>query len=310
MVSASLEGIAIQYSHSRGVLGVAMFRRKTDQVYATLQQVQRRISQQTNSGADGLERDITFTPNGMSSASPPRRVSEVAKAVDEPLADDLVPESAKIDDSPLIGAPIERPYVPSSQPGTGRIQSGHPSQPGTGRQIASAAKLPAAWQSTNRRPALHLPWELASLIFLMWLGSLVGVFFIGHHFGGRALQVASGPNGGGEQLRVERGSSESSAATTGVVTKRLLILASVAKANGETETRFREDAKRLNAYAEQNAQSGYRSWFGVRKPSNGGLQLVFGMVNGVVGVDAAHFSSLVDVLIRAGYKDARWIDVP
>ena len=87
------------------------------------------------------------------------------------------------------------------------------------------------------------------------------------------------------------------------------MLSSVARANAEDEQRLSNDARRLNHYAEQNPRSGHQPWFGVRKPGSGGLQLVYGMVNGQFGIDKERGVDTADALDRAGYKGAHWVRV-
>lgn len=255
-----------------------MFRRKTDQVYATLQQVQRRISQQTQGGGDGLEHDVvTFAPGRVATAAP--------SALGEPAG---------------MPAPVAPPPQPPNESPT--IDS--PLVPAAFNKVASAATLPAAWQAAPRRPSLILPWEAASIIFLLWLGSLVGVFFIGRHVGARAEAVATGPAMGQETRTDAPGAARPAAGP-----RAILVLASVSRAGGDVEARFRGDAERLNQFARQNERHGYQPWFGVRKPPSGGLQLVFGDRNGTFGVDRSAFPALTEALDRAGYKGARWVDV-
>lgn len=258
-----------------------MFRRKTDQVYATLQQVQRRISQQTQGGGDGLEHDVTFAPGRAAPAAP---------------ADLDVPAQIP-HDPPAVPAPVSSPHESPSIDAQ--------MVPASFNKVASAATLPAAWQAAPRRPSLILPWEAASIIFLLWLGSLVGVFFIGRHVGVRAEVVATGPS----MQRESRIEPNAAGVTPAAGPRAILVLASVSRASGDAESRFRGDADRLNQFARQNARHGYQPWFGVRKPPAGGLQLVFGEQNGAFGVDRSAFPALAEGLDRAGYKGARWVDV-
>jgi|GEM_PF-3436652 len=251
-----------------------MFRRKTDQVYATLQQVQRRISQANQGGGDGLEQDVTFAPARRQTAGNPG-IAETAVPNDAPMV------KVSAEESPRIDAPMPAPSPMMSK-------------------VASAATLPAAWQAAPRRPSLVLPWEAASIIFLLWLGSLVGVFFIGRQVGHRAEAVASGP-----VLSREAFTTNGSAAQK---PRQILLLDSVPRASAAVESRFRGDVERLNQFARQNARHGYQPWFSVRKPTSGGLQLIFGETDGVLGVDPADFTALAAGLKTAGYKDPRWVD--
>lgn len=248
---------------------MAMFRRKTDQVYATLQQVQRRISQQTQGAADNLEREVSFAPGGSGPVPSPAPAS-VAPSVPAAPAPPPASMPAIVDTSLPIDAPM-----PSTQ------------------------AQPLTWPTAPSRPALTLPWEVATIIFLFWVASIVGVFFIGHQFGKRAHEITQGPASAGTQVATD--------ASAAPVRRGLLVLSSVAKPTSEAEKQFRANADMLNAHARSQAQHGYKPWFGVRKPTNGGLQLVFGVVDGEFGVDRDAYASLAEALIRAGYKDARWI---
>lgn len=258
-----------------------MFRRKTDQVYATLQQVQRRISQANQGGGDGLEQDVTFAPARRQTAGQaPGTLGQLGSGA-APITEPTPIAAVPAEESPRIDAPMPPPSPMMSK-------------------IASAAALPAAWQAAPRRPSLVLPWEAASIIFLLWLGSLVGVFFIGRQVGHRAEAVASGPV-----------LSREAFITNGSVAQKprqILLLDSVPRASAAVESRFRGDVERLNQFARQNARHGYQPWFSVRKPTSGGLQLIFGETDGVLGVDPADFTALAAGLKTAGYKDPRWVD--
>lgn len=167
-------------------------------------------------------------------------------------------------------------------------------------KIASAAALPSAWQAAPRRPSLILPWEAASIIFLLWLGSLVGVFFIGRHVGHRAEAIASGP-----LLSREGASAGSSAAQK---PRQILLLDSVPRATATLEKRFQGNADQLNDFAQKNASRGYKAWYSVRTPSSGGLQLIYGVASGMEGVDPNDYPNLVDGLRTVGYNNARWVN--
>ena len=252
----------------------AMFRRKTDQVYATLQQVQRRLTQQTaNDEADAAQ------ARSRAAGIPP----------------ELRPQSVP---PPVFSMPsaVSSPSLP------------------TGAQVPPPGVAPS-----QRRHVMQLSGELATILFLLWLVTLVASFFVGQHFGKRGV-APDDPGAGyaaGEagtraprnETPVEAAPSTSKTPAVGQPGGHILVLASVARANADDEQRFTNDAKRLNQFAEQNARSGYKPWFGVRKPGSGGLQLVFGLVNGQFGVDKEPFAAFTDALDRAGYKGAHWVRV-
>jgi len=252
-----------------------MFRRKTDQVYATLQQVQRRLTQQT--ADEGAEAPAFQRPRAAAGADPTR--------------------------------PLTVPTPSFSLPSAG-LGSPPPAQP----QVPSPGVAPS-----QRRHVLQLSGELATILFLLWLVTLVASFFVGQHFGKRGgaadpgIGYAAGP-AGSRPARTDPPAEElpATAARTpgqGQVGGHILVLASVSRANPDDEQRFGNDARLLNQYAEKNVRSGYKPWFGVRKPTNGGLQLVFGVVNGKFGVDKDAFATLADGVDRAGYKGAHWIKI-
>lgn len=279
----------VGFHHRRlRTMPVAMFRRKTDQVYATLQQVQRRISQQTQGGADHLEREITFTPPAKAGApvpsssageAPPVLTSPSAPVGAPPIEPEPAPVPPVVNDAPLVDTspPIDAPVAPVPVP-----------------------SFAATWPSSPARPSLSLPWEVATILFLLWVASLVGVYFIGHQVGKRATALAQGPQLGSPQGRVEN-------SPTASARRSLLVLSSVSKATPEAERKLKANADMLNNHARNHASQGYQPWFGVRKPTNGGLQLVFGLADGQAGVDRDAFTAFAEALIRAGYKDAHWI---
>ena len=266
-----------------------MFRRKTDQVYATLQQVQRRLTQTAHDDGEA-ERQRATAPAGEARPATGSFTRPATGAFARPS-----------------GSP--GPVAPNPQLPTGATIP-------TGAQIPPPGVAPA-----HRRHVLQLSGELATVIFLVWLVTLVASFFVGQHFGKRGVAPAdpgAGYAAGDAGARPPRAPpAEAPAnptrapATTGqpAAGNFILVLASVARANPDDEQRFANDAKRLNQYAEQNARSGYKPWFGVRKPASGGLQLVFGVVNGQFGVNKDEFASFTDALDRAGYKGAHWIRV-
>jgi hypothetical protein len=246
-----------------------MFRRRTDQVYATLQQVQRRISQQTASG--DLANEVVMPRGGTAILPPPAMPAPLMAPTTMPLS---APGAASdpLRQGPALGAPITAP-------------------------MESAFQLPA------RRPSLSLPWEAASVLFFVWLGSLVGVFFFGRHLGAHAAQVAAGP-----RPQVAAISDNPAASASSAAPHYVLLLASVSKPTADNEARLRADAERLNRFAEQNRAHGYQPWFALRRSPDGSLQLVFGKTDEGFGIDKEPFAALAEALDRAGYRGARWVD--
>lgn len=141
-----------------------MFRRRTtDQVYATLQQVQRRITE----GATAPGTATTPRPGTPRTGHPTP-----------------VPESAT--PSPGTGN-----YTPSSAPGTARV-------PDPALVAAAQAQL----QPPPGRLMLHLPIGLASTLALVWLLTLVVAFLLGQ-MNGRPAAALVADHATAEAMRAE-----------------------------------------------------------------------------------------------------------
>ncbi|MBA3686356.1 MAG: hypothetical protein H0W72_14110 [Planctomycetes bacterium] len=259
-------------------------------MYATLQQVQRRITEQT-------------TPED---AAPPIYPFNQPT----PLPDSLV--------VPLQGMTSAAPADPVSR--NPLSITANLTRPAT----STAPSVPHS-VATPRRALLQLSGELASVLFLLWLATVVIGFFAGKYYGERHATSASGTAGfadgpagsreprGNASMPAEAPAIGNTAAPAAPIPKAsagqyILVLQSVARVTAEDEQRFRADADKLNAYAERRAKDGLKPWFGIRRPVNGGLQLVFGQGrDGVSGVDKEQFQSFADSLGRAGYKDVKWL---
>jgi hypothetical protein len=236
-----------------------MFRRKTDQVYATLQQVQRRITEQ--SGAEPAAKPVTQQSPAM-----------------YPFNQDASPAPTKSDTTPLP-APV-------------------------------------------KRQSLQLSPELASTLAVLWLITVVMAFVLGRAQGhknqedpgaGYAAGAAGNrePTPGVPAVKDVAPASSDPRYTMPGRGGDVLVLASVARADNKTEQSFVERAKSLNEEAGKAFDRGYRSWFGVRHPSSGGLQLVFGYLNGQFGVDRSQFESLASEMraVDAKFKEPHWMSI-
>ena len=250
-----------------------MFRRKTDQVYATLQQVQRRLTDATQAGDEGEIFGARPKPPPALPTDPLRAATAQAQAVNG--------------QAPPASAPTTAP----------------PPSPSTA--------------SFQRRNSLQFSGELATVLFLLWVVTLTAAFFIGKHVGGRAVAADPGAGyaagaAGSRSTRSttpaadpDTSASKPSANAGGYV----LVLQSVARASAESEGKMGALARQLNEFADQNPRHGYKSWFAVRKPSNGGLQLVYGLVNDKFGIDKTGLEGFADTFDRAGYKESHWVRV-
>jgi hypothetical protein len=235
-----------------------MFRRKTDQVYSTLQSVQRRITEQ--SGAEPAAKPATQQVPAM-----------------YPFNQDAVKPPAKSDTTPV--------------------------------------------PALAKRQALHLSPELASTLAVLWMITVVMAFVLGRAQGHKNQEdpgagYATGAAGNREPKSatpVVKDVAPAASDPRYTMPGRggdVLVLASVARADTKTEQGFVDRAKALNENAAPAFKDGYRAWFGVRHPSSGGLQLVFGYLNGQFGVDRKQFETLADVLRGSTeIKDPHWMAI-
>ncbi len=239
-----------------------MFRRRTDQVYSTLQQVQRRITEQNGNPADVGE---ALAP----SASP-----------QAPLH--LQPLSQALPTGGVSAAPVP----PAPQPFAG--VAGNRLSPGGNRYV------------------LQVSGDLATLLVVMWLISMAVMFVLGQQWRPSAgAGLAAGPAGSRE------------AAQAAPPAKRLgdwvYILESRPNSPVEVVNAYEQRARELNDFVLKNSQPGWKPYFGVRKPDNGGVELVFGAVDrGVFGVDRTEFVEFAKMLSEpagGGYASARWVKV-
>jgi hypothetical protein len=245
-----------------------MFRRRTDQVYATLQQVQRRITEQTGAGA----------PNLLDGKPP------ISPAL-SPLRDALPAQNSP---KMVFGGTAETPGYP----------------------------LPPQNFQGNRF-VLPLSGQFAVTLIVLWIASCVLCFVLGQHERDRRTPnpgtgYAEGPAGNRPPPTPEV--AEQTKAPVKPLGDYLLILTSVPSANGETERSYQDRASQLNDIMLKNsAKRGWKPYFGVRRPSSGGLQLVFGQVGeGVYGINRQEFDDFARMMAQpppkgGGYASASWV---
>jgi hypothetical protein len=277
-----------------------MFRRRTDQVYSTLQQVQRRITEQTGMG----EPDISNTPPVVTGRQPleqalPSGSPPMVPPVSTPVSAQPSPISSLAPTAPILPNPII-PVAPSGSlnPGVNMNSSVNPGNfPSTGRIAPNVGK----------RYVLQLSGDMAMLLMVVWIASMAAMFMLGQYWrsvGGAGL--AAGPAGNREVPVENAGPRQGDA---------ILLLQSVPTATVESLSFFEESARKLNDYVKQNSSRGWKPYFGVRKPINGGVELAYGLVNGTWGINQNDFADIAKILSQpqskggAGYGQARWIKV-
>lgn len=244
-----------------------MFRRRTDQVYSTLQQVQRRITEQN--GPQNEHGDVV--------------TGQAQPAVNfQPLSQALPSGGA-----PPMSPPLSQPQAPFSGAPGARLG------PGSNRYV------------------LQISGDLAMLLVVMWLISMALMFVLGQHWrssGGAGL--ASGAAG-------NRDTTNAATAPGKRLGDWAYVLKSQTNATVDAVNQYEGEARKLNDAMRlpQNAAKGWRPYFGVRKPVNGGVELVFGVVEGVWGIDKADFEAFAKLLAEptsksgGGYASARWMKV-
>jgi hypothetical protein len=237
-----------------------MFRRRTDQVYSTLQQVQRRITEQTGASS---------TPPG---------------------------EEAKTE---ALGGPV--PQV-SLQP----LAQALP----LNRNAPPPLQAPTYLPNSSKRYVLQLSGDLAMLLMVAWLASMAVMFVLGKNW------RASPGAGLAEGKAGERNPpSEPVAATPRRLGDWVLVLLSYPTVSAEYETYFQSRANGLNDIVRRDHTHGWKPYFGVRKPSSGGIQLVFGEVDGQFGVPRDEFLAFATLMAKpdkdggGNFGSASWVRV-
>ncbi len=245
-----------------------MFRRRTtDQVYATLQQVQRRITEQGGNAPAGppLARAPVTVPLGGGRPT---------------LANPLT-----LGQSP---APADRPT----------------SFPGTAQDVAPEPPVGGYPKGT-----LHLPIPMAVTLFLLWLVSLVATALIAYRVADRQPTDSVASN----EVRLPAKSADPESPPPGRrLGNSLFVLKQLTRFDAATRAAWQAEAENMNRSisTEANARRGWRPYFAVREPVNGGLQLVFGFANGQFGIERKEFEALLQREIpRPSFPTATWMSV-
>lgn len=262
-----------------------MFRRRTtDQVYATLQQVQRRI---TEGGAPAAGQPPAYGVRP--TAPPPARYPSPLPVAREP-------------GTATFSNPASAAGNPTPQPGTGSFtNAGLPPSPPPAVPAAQLQPPPPAG-----RFVLHIPASLASTLALVWLLTLLLAFMVGKSWGQNAVISASAP-------RPEQGESAPVAAEPARRSERwVIVLRSEPGATPEKRDNYRRGAASWNAWVRQNPDKGLQPWFDVREPANGHLELVYGRADGQLGIDREGGEAAFRMLASpkpngGGFGAAKWV---
>ena len=271
-----------------------MFRRRTtDQVYATLQQVQRRI---TEAGP---------TQPGPSAA--PGGVRPLQSFAPRPL------QTNQGLGTPAHGAPGQSGQGGQGGQGGPNVRpTSFPAGPDATEPLPPATMLvPAA---NVPRGTLQLPLQIAITLLLLWLVTLIAAWWLGMRQGRNDApspdsRVATEKHDGGDKQDPEV------ATPTGRLGDSIYVLQAVPSFTPEIKATWQKEVDRLNSFMLANANRGWKPYFALREPENGGLQFVFGYANGQFGIDRTKFEDLARLLAAptskggGGHATAKWMSV-
>jgi hypothetical protein len=251
-------------------------RRTTDQVYSTLQQVQRRITEQGGQPVVGSGGNMRTPAPGSLRTPPPGSY---------PAAASTAP----------IGTPLRFPTPPPTPHAVPPASTSSDEPAPLGGMLVP--------QPPVTRFVLNLPLHLATTLLLLWLVTLVAAYFAGRSAADRT--PAPMP-------RSEAPAPSPNAVEQPVRGNWVFLLQTVPTANSQLRAKWQEEVTRLNNVCRQNASQGWKPYFALREPENGGLQMVFGQVDGKFGIDQAQFTDFIRKLTApppagAGFTQGRWL---
>jgi hypothetical protein len=253
-----------------------MFRRRTDQVYSTLQQVQRRITEQTGSH--------------------------------QPPAGDEANDLGLVNLQPLSQAlPLARGSTPFPET---QIQT--PLLAQQAKPQTSSFSRNAGAGNDGKRYVMQMSLDVAMLLVVAWIVCMVVMFLLGRLMATpRGAGLAAGDAGHRGEITDTSTSGAGAANRQG----DYVLVLQAHKQDAEWENFLKGRAKMLNTYALANARSGWKPYFGVRKVVSGDVQLVFGDVDGHFGISKEGFYLLAQKLVTSqdqnggGYTTATWENV-
>ncbi|TVR08607.1 MAG: hypothetical protein EA401_13705 [Planctomycetota bacterium] len=312
-----------------------MARRHTEDVFNTLQQVQRRLSQHTDGGT--TDSVVTSRPHTSPSYSAlqKRREAASSRSPEQPPATSKKRQTFSLNTASSPAPQHARPVAEAPPEAEEWQDDDHPSPPlqqHFAHQRQSSPGAPAG--------ALVLNLHVALALIVVWIATVVGAYMLGGSGGstasGPGVSIASGEAGERTESDIlrqreldaqrERSSRSSSAQITPTVRgsrsgsessrqplgNHVLVLESVNRASRAGQERFQEIADRYNAIAEDHIDQGFQPWFGVRRTSAGGLQLVFGHLGGdTFGIpnDNDLARKMFQQMRESRFPDAFWVRI-
>ena len=279
-----------------------MFRRKTDLVYSTLQQVQRRMTNQTespHSQSASRSKSRTKTRSYVKPASQaPASATPAAPA----------PERKK-SLGPFTTPQVRRGDDPAFEDALTEPEQFEP-------HVADPAEIsgPGARASIAYGQGIVLNFPMLCVLLVLWILSIAIAYSLGpgpsQVSDDPGIAIAEGPAGEGFNA-TEHGSRNAVTPVVPISGTDYLVLKSVRSSTNRALEEFKNLSKKLNKVALRYPDV-LKPYFGVRRTRNNGLQLIFGVKDRAVGVDKTKYPNLKEIMIRSnadnerGFPDAYW----
>lgn len=303
----------------------AMFRKKTDLVYSTLQQVQRRMTNQTESGqSQSASQGASRSPRSQVEAS--MSSGKLPYTGQPQVQGQQQPGTERIQS---VGGPFTTPQVRrGTDPGLSQTGSGaHPiSAPAPtsitgGEGLMSSPTVTPAGASGNYAQGILLTFPILCVMSLLWIVSIIIAYKLGpivmapsgeQTTALASVERAEGTAGDGPDRSKPRQAIPANTSRTVHPARGhdILVLQSVSTMKAKARQQFERKAKSYNEAARRQPHL-LKPYFGVRNTRNNGLQLYFGFKDGNIGVKKANFPGVKEQMKGAnnkrGYPDAYWM---
>lgn len=197
--------------------------------------------------------------------------------------------------SPVINA------GPGSRPATSHPQIVSISRPG--QPVAEPEPPPLLDQNAGKDGwSVTISAQLLSLLIIIGVLALALMFWLGMTVGRPTYT---------EARAVAAPVVDTAPPLTG---RHILILDQKARPTPKDREDFQKKAEDLNRIIKATPALGGKPWIAVREPDSGQLQLAFGSVDGVWGVDRKAFADFTRVMMTprpkgGGYGSAQWVEL-
>ncbi len=266
-----------------------MFRKQTDQVYETLQQVQRSMSHYSEGGSSWAGNPQDQQTGAQGQASSPFEVGGQQVRTGS--------EASR----QTLNKPVGSSYETQAD-----VAAGH-TTPGT------------SFILNKNGPAvgMHISMPLAATLFVFWLLTVGVAFRLGSMTTDSTENplVGQAPNDAGDRVITPEkeslnpgvpGAPQQPSHSSRSQGPDYIVLASSASNGSSIRREYEKHRKALNDYAQKHPDRVQGELFGLRYPSSGGIQLIFGAQNdGTIGVDKSQYGKTYDFLVQK-YKSASW----